>query len=130
MRHLDNPQYIPGVCNIGPAEIAVRRKVGWIGAASTVFLGAMFVYSDIGGIWLLLLFFSSVISAVGFIQGIMHFCAAFGLRSVFNFGSEVGRTDTVTQAEFRAQDRKKAWQILAYSVLVGLSVTLTTYLVK
>jgi len=124
---VDSPQYIPGVCNIGPAEIALRKGFGWIGLSFTALLWVLFAFFDVGKFWFALLFFPSAISAVGFIQGMMHFCAAFGLRNLFNVGSELGKTDTVTQAEFRAQDRTKAWRIIAYSALAGLSVTLLAY---
>jgi hypothetical protein len=67
---------------------------------------------------------------VGFIQARMHFCAAFGMRGLFNFGSEVGRTDSALQAEFRAEDRKKALQIIVYSVLAGLIVASIAYFVS
>ena len=127
---VDSPRYIPGVCNIGPAEIALRKRIGWVGLALTALLWVLFAFFDVGKYWLVLLFFPSAIAAVGFIQGMMRFCAAFGWRNVFNVGLEVGKTDTVTQAEFRAQDRKKAWQIVAYSALVGISVTLVAYLLK
>ena len=121
-------EYIPGVCNIGPAEIAVRKRFGWIGLALTALLWALLAFFHVGQLWLLLLFFPSALSAVGFIQAAMHFCAAFGLRSVFNVASEIGKTDTVLQAEFRAQDKKKARQILGYSTIVGLLVSLAAYL--
>jgi hypothetical protein len=90
-------------------------------------LWALFASVHAGRVWFLLLFFPSAISAVGFIQGTMHFCAAYGLRSVFNVASEVGRTDTVLQAEFRAQDKKKARQILGLSVLIGLLAALVAF---
>ena len=57
----------------------------------------------------------------------MHFCAYFGFASLFNF-SDVGKTDSVSQAEFRAKDRRKAWQIIIYSVLVGAAVAFLAYL--
>jgi hypothetical protein len=125
---MENSQYIPGVCNIGPAEAALRKRIGWIGVSLAAVLWALFACYEIRGMWYLLLFFPCAISAAGFIQGKMHFCAAFGLRSLYNFGSEVGKTDSVTQAEFRAQDRKKAWQIVGYSALAGLLVALVAYL--
>ncbi len=124
---MGSAQYIPGVCNIGPAEIALRKRIGWVGLAVTALLWALFAYGDAGRNWFVLLFFPSGISAVGFIQGKMRFCAAFGWQSVFNVGPEVGKTDTVTQAEFRAQDRKKAWRIVAYSMLVGFAVSFAAY---
>ena len=57
----------------------------------------------------------------------MHFCAYFGFASLFNF-DDVGKTDSVSQAEFRAKDRRKAWQIIIYSVLVGAAVAFLAYL--
>ena len=56
------------------------------------------------------------VSAIGFLQAYMHFCAYFGFASLFNFG-DVGKTYTVQQAEFRSKDRSKAWQIVIYSNL-------------
>lgn len=121
--------YIPGVCNIGPAEIAVRKRFGWIGLALTPLVWILFAYLDVGRSWFLLLFFPSAMSAVGFIQGIMHFCAGFGMRGIFNMGSKVGTTDTILQAEFRAKDEKKARQIFGYSAIVGLLVSFIAYLI-
>ena len=56
----------------------------------------------------------------------MHFCAYFGFASLFNFG-DVGKTDSVSQAEFRAKDKRRAWQIVIYSILIGLAVALVGY---
>jgi len=121
-------QYIPGVCNIGPPEIAVRKRFGWMGLALAALVWTLFAYLDVGRFWFLLLFFPSAMSALGFIQGIMHFCAGFGMRSIFNMGSEVGKTDSILQGDFRAKDRKKARQILGYSAIVGLLVSFLAYL--
>ena len=127
---MGSSEYIPGVCNIGSAETAVRKRTGWIGAASTAVLGTLLACFKVEEIWYALLVIPSTVSATGFIQARMHFCAAFGLMSLFNFGSEVGKTDTVMQAEFRALDGKKAWQILGYASLVGILVTLVAFLLK
>jgi hypothetical protein len=127
---MDYSQYIPGVCNIGQAEIARRKRIGWAGLILTIVFLVLFARFDAGGLWLLFIFLSSTAAASGFIQGRMHFCAAFGLMNVFNFGSDAGKTDTIIQAEFRAQDKKKALQILGYSTLAGLVVTLAAFLLK
>ena len=127
---MNEPQYIPGVCNIGPAEIAVRKRTGWMGLALTVLLYVLLANSGAGRSWFLLLFFPSALSAAGFIQGAMHFCAAYGLRSVFNVASEVGETDTVMQAEFRAQDKKKARQILGFSTSIGVLIAVVAFLFR
>jgi hypothetical protein len=117
---MDYSEYIPGVCNIGPAETAMRKRAGWVGLILTAVLWTVLASSKSNPLWYLFLFFPAAGSAIGFIQAKMHFCAAFGLKSLFNFGPEVGKTDTVLQAEFRALDRKKAWRIFGYSSLIGV----------
>ena len=65
--------------------------------------------------------------SIGFLQAAWHFCATFGLVGVFNFGPNVGKTDTVEQAEFRRQDRRTAIQIIALSALAGAVAALAAY---
>ena len=113
-------EYVPGVCNIGPAEIRRRRQSGWIGLVVTVLLWGAFLVFRVPAPWRLFLFLPAMLGATGFFQAAFHFCAAFGVRGVFNFGSEVGKTDTVEQAEFRIKDRRKARLIGLYSALVGI----------
>ncbi|MFZ3011869.1 MAG: hypothetical protein WA060_02650 [Minisyncoccia bacterium] len=119
-------KYIPGVCNIGPAEINKRKQAGWIGLIATIALWAIFIWFDIPSIWRLTLFLSAMMSATGFLQAYMHFCAYFGFASLFNFG-DVGKTESVSQAELRAKDKRKAWQIVIYAILIGLAVALIAY---
>jgi hypothetical protein len=47
---------------------------------------------------------------------------------LLNFGPEAGKTETVVEAEFRRKDRIKAWQILGYSIFIGLAVASAAYL--
>jgi hypothetical protein len=123
---MDQPtsQYVPGVCNIGPAEIRLRKRLGWWGLVITIILWAGLVWLGAPAAWRLIVFLPVFFSANGFLQGFMHFCAGFGMKGAFNFGPTVGKTDTVSQAEFRAMDRKKAQQIFAYSALIGIVVVL------
>ena len=115
-------EYVPGVCNIGPAEIRKRRQGGWFGLAATVLLWAVFWIFRVAAPWRLFLFLPAIIGATGFIQAALHFCAGFGMRGVFNFGSELGKTDTVEQAEFRRKDLRTARLIGLYSALIGLVI--------
>lgn len=121
-------KYIPGVCNIGTEEINKRKQAGWIGLIATAVLWALFIWLHIPSIWRLTLFFPAMMSATGFLQAYMHFCAYFGFASLFNFGN-VGKTDSVQQAEFRAQDRKRAWQIVLYSILIGTAVAIIAFII-
>ena len=122
-----NSEYVPGICNIGPAEIRRRKQSGWLGVGLTVLLWAAFLIFRVPAPWRLFLFLPAMIGATGFFQAALHFCAAFGITGVFNFGSEVGRTDTVEQAEFRRADRRKARLIGLYSALVGIAIAIAGY---
>jgi hypothetical protein len=117
-------EYVPGVCNIGPAEIGKRRQAGWVGLAATIVLWGLFWILRVPGPWRLFLFVPAAMGASGFLQAALHFCAGFGSRGVYNFRSEVGKTDTVDQAEFRRKDRMKANQIGLLSGLIGIIVAL------
>jgi hypothetical protein len=122
-----NDQYIPGVCNIGQAEIRRRKRIGWIALAATVAMGAAFAVLHVAAAWRLALFFPAILSAIGFLQAAWHFCAKFGLGGVFNFGPHVGQTDTVEQAEFRRQDRHTAIAIIGLSAVAGIVVAAAAY---
>jgi len=123
-----SPGYVPGVCNIGEAEIRQRMRVGWIGLGVTVVLWALLIFFQAPAWARLILVIPAMMSATGFIQGLSHFCAGFGMKGVFNFGTELYKTETVAQAEFRAKDRRRAQFSILYSVLAGIAVALIAYL--
>ena len=116
-----NDQYIP-VWNIRPAEIKRRRQVGWLGLGLTILLWVAFLAFRIPAPWRLTLFFPAVLGAEGFLQAVFHFCAGFGSRGLFNFGSEVGKTETVEWLEVRRRDQRKARLIGLYSALTGIAL--------
>jgi hypothetical protein len=122
------PKYIPGVCNIGDAEIRKRRRIGWTWLATTIALFAVFMVPGVPHGWRLILIPTSIISATGFLQAHMHFCAYFAALGIFNFGDDFSKKDTVQQAEFRAKDRRKALQIIAYAAIIGIVIGVGTYL--
>jgi hypothetical protein len=122
-------EYIPGVCNIGAAEVRRRRQSGWLGLGATVVLWAVFLLLRVPSPWRLFLFLPAALGAAGFLQAALHFCANFGMRGVFNFGVEVGKTDTVQQAEFRRQDLRKARLISLSSGLIGAAVAIAGFFV-
>ncbi len=126
---LHDDQYISGICNIGRAEIRRRRQVAWWALAVTVVLWTAFAVFDVAPEWRLSLFFPTSLAATGFLQAAWHFCAKFGLGGVFNFGPNVGKTDTVEQAEFRRQDRHTALRIIGLSALAGIIVAAAAYFV-
>ena len=121
-------KYMPGVCNIGPSEMKRRRQGGWFGLGATIILWVALWIFRVSAQWRLSLFFPATMGATGFIQAALHFCAGFGMRGVFNFGPEVGRTETVEQTEFRRKDRRMALQIGLYSGLIGIAIAIAGFL--
>jgi hypothetical protein len=119
--------YQPGVCNIGPAEIARRRAFGDLGLAVTVALFAILVAIGAPHWTRALLFFPAAASASGYFQAMLHFCAGFGSRGVFNFG-EVGSVQEVMDARARAADRRRSLQISAGAFAIGVVVAVTAVL--
>jgi len=114
-------EYRPGVCNIGPAEIARRRRTGYVGTVATVLLLMILAAADAPTPLRLLVFIPAAVAASGFIQARLRFCAGFGWLGLFNF-REVGATETVASSEARRRDRAMAGRIGVASAVVGAVV--------
>jgi hypothetical protein len=121
-------EYIPGVCNIGHAEITRRRNFGWVGLAITVMAFIVLVWTDVNPWWRLLLFVPAMASASGFLQAHFRFCAGFSRTGVFNFGA-VGDTHEVTDEGARAKDRRRGSQISLYAAIIGAAFATLAVLV-
>jgi hypothetical protein len=116
-------EYVAGVCNIGPAETARRRRVGEQAALAALGLLILLRAVRAPRAWRLLVFFPAAGSAVGYLQAARHFCAAYGWRGVWNFGA-LGSTTAVEEAAARAEDRRQARQIAGQAGAIGLGVAL------
>jgi hypothetical protein len=111
--------YQPGVCNIGPAEIARRRRAGHVGLAVALVVLAILIVAHVPPILRLIVILPAAGSASGYLQAILKFCAGFGSRGIFNFG-QVGQTETVTNPESVRRDTARARQIGIASLVVGI----------
>jgi hypothetical protein len=120
--------YQPGVCNIGPAEIRQRRRLGWIGLALTVVYLVVAFALAFPPAFRLLAFAPAALSANGFLQGAFHFCVGFASRGLFNFG-ELGTEEAVHEAEYRRLDQRKAVQIVVLSVVIAAAVAVAAFLI-
>ncbi len=118
---LTTPKYVPGVCNIGQAEITQRNRVGMIGIVTTVILWAGLIYLQAPHWLKFVVAIPAMMAASGYIQAYLHFCAAFGFMGVFNLDKDAGKTDSIQQAEFRAQDRAKAMKIFLAAFAIGIA---------
>jgi hypothetical protein len=127
--HIRTPagRYQPGVCNIGPAEIARRRNFGHVGVAATVALFVVLVAIGVPSWARFLVAIPAAGAASGYLQAYLHFCAGFGGSGVYNFGA-VGTTIQVTDPEALAADRAKSRRISLGSLLIGMLVGLISVL--
>jgi hypothetical protein len=113
--------YQPGVCNIGPAEIARRRRAGHVGLAASVGLFALLLLVDTPAPTRLLVALPAMASASGYLQARFHFCAGFGSRGLYNFG-EVGPVTRVEDADALASDKRRSRQITLAAAGIGIAV--------
>ena len=114
--------YSPGVCNIGPREIAKRRAFGVGGIAATVVLGVVLVAIDAPQIARAIVLIPLLGALVSLEQARRKFCAGFayaGIRSVN--GSDA--TEAVANAADLAIDRAAARRMVAYCGAIAIAVT-------
>ena len=109
------------MCNIGPAEIARRRRAGHVGLGATVGLWGGLLAVGAPPLARLLVALPAALAASGYLQARLRFCAGFGSAGVFNFGS-LGETHQVKDDAARARDRARATQIGLASLASGLLV--------
>jgi hypothetical protein len=114
-------EYRPGVCNIGPAEIARRRRAGHVGGLITIAALAALVAIDAPPLARLIVVLPAAAAASGYLQAWLKFCAGFGSRGIFNFGA-VGGTQQVVDEGARARDRARANRIGLASLAIGVAV--------
>jgi len=119
--------YRTGVCNIGPDEIARRRRSGHIGALIAVGLLVLLVAVDAPPVSRLLVALPAMIAASGYLQARLRFCAGFGFLGVYNFGP-LGSTEKVVDTDARRRDRAMALRIGVASFLIGALVGIVAVL--
>jgi hypothetical protein len=113
--------YEPGVCNIGPQEIARRRRTGHVGLVASVVLFVLLLAVAAPPWSRLLLVLTAGISASGYLQAWLHFCAGFGSAGVYNLGT-LGTVQRVADATARSRDRMRSLEIGLASLGIGLIV--------
>lgn len=113
--------YEPGVCNIGPAEIARRRRIGHAGLLVSAALLAVLLVTGAPHWTRLALVLTAAVSASGYLQARLHFCAGFGSTGAYNFGA-LGTVERVADQGARSRDRRRSLEIQLASLAVGLVV--------
>lgn len=119
MQFVPSPDYQPGVCNIGPAEIRRRRMAGHVGLVASLAVLAVLVVTDAPAVMRLLVILPAAVSASGYLQAHVRFCANYGWRGIFNTG-EIGAAVRVADRQALAADRRMALRIGLGSLAIGL----------
>jgi hypothetical protein len=119
----DTGDYRAGACNIGPAEIARRRRAGIVGVAVAILLAVVLVLID-APVWARLLILPPL--AIGIIsleQARRRFCVGFAMAGLRNFDA-LGREEHIEDDAARAADRRAALVMSAQGTLIAAVITL------
>lgn len=112
--------YQPGVCNIGPEERRRRRRSGHLGIGSAILFLVAIAVLQLPDYYALASTVMFSAGAVGYLQDRFQFCAEYGRRGAFNLGGLDTEPQQVTDAAARKKDRRRAYQIFAYSAVIGV----------
>jgi hypothetical protein len=109
-------------CNIGPDEVARRRRsaIFFTVVAGVVAAGLVGLDASPGG--RLLLFPFATGAAITWLQVVHRFCVAFGAFGLENFG-RLGEESRVDPAQ-RAADRRRVVQLVVEGSVIGAIATL------
>lgn len=116
----DNDPYQAGACNIGPAEIARRRRAGVLGVTAAIVLAAVLVLVGAPTVARLLVALPLAGGAVGLLQARFRFCVGFALAGLRNFGP-LGAEERVTDAAAHRADLRRAGLVALAAIAIGLA---------
>lgn len=120
--------YRAGACNIGPAELARRRRSAVALTVIALIAAGALVASGIPAAGRVILLPFAAAAAVSWLQVIRRFCVGFGVIGIRNFGA-LGTGASVGDAAARAADRRTSLRMIAEGSLYGSLVTFAVVLV-
>ena len=116
-------EYRAGACNIGPEEIARRRRMGLVFLAVAIGFAAILVVIDLPAIGRIVVWPVLAAAFTTLEQVRRRFCVAFGMAGVRNFGPKVGQTERIEDDAARGTDRRTALVMATYCSLAAGVVT-------
>jgi hypothetical protein len=120
--------YAPGTCNIGAAEVAMRRRGAIAGALATATATALVLLPGVPREARLLVALPAAGTVVSALQVRNRFCVAFATRGVYNVEDAAGRVTPVETSAARRADRLRAARMIAAGVVAGAAVAAVLYL--
>jgi uncharacterized membrane protein len=119
--HDEGSEYRAGACNIGPAEIARRRRSGHVALVATVALFALLVVLNVPPLVRFIVALPAAVAAACYMEAFLKFCIGFGWLGVFNFGSR-GSTQRVADDAARSADRRRSFWLSVVLAAIGVAV--------
>jgi hypothetical protein len=119
--------YVPGVCNINPAEVKQRRAAGHLGLAIFAALLVILVALDINRWARLILFVPAVVSAIGYLQAKNKFCIGYAGAGMQHADDDDAAVKVADEAV--AKDKARAQVMNRQAVMLALAATLATLLI-
>jgi hypothetical protein len=113
-------------CNIGPAEIARRRRIAIALSVATAVVALGLVGFHAPPLVRLGIWPFAAGAAVTWLQVVYRFCVRFGSLGIENFGA-LG-SEVPVDASIRAADRRRALTMIGEGSLIGAAVALVLVL--
>ena len=121
IQYLDAPDgYQAGACNIGPAEIARRRRSGIVGIGVALVMAVALIAADASPIVRLAIWVPLAVGILGFVQARMRFCVGFEMGGLTNFGDVGTQTRVTDSAALRADRRRALGVTIGVAVVAGV----------
>ncbi len=112
--------YVAGACNIGPWEIRRRRTSAIVSFVTAAGLFLLLVALD-SPAWTRILLLAPIWGgAISWLQARRHFCVAFALGGVSNFGDGETTRRAVVDPEQRSLDRRATVRLVRDAFLLAL----------
>jgi len=119
--------YRAGACNIGPEEIARRRRGGLMGVAIAAVIALVLIAVGAQPLLRLIVFPFLAGGLVSLEQARRHFCVGFAMAGIRNFGP-LGTPQAVDDAADRAADRRAGLIMTGYMSAIALVITIVLVL--
>ena len=118
----DESGYRPGACNIGPEEIARRRRAGLTGIGIAVVLGLALLVIGAPA-WARVLIFPFLAGGLVSLEQVRRrFCVGFAMAGLRNFGA-LGAEQRIEDGAARAADRRSALIMIGYMSAIAAVIT-------
>jgi hypothetical protein len=119
---LPGPDYVPGACNIGPAEVAQRRRAALGATAATVAFAGLLLATGAPRSMRALVGVPAALTTVAWLQVRNRFCVAYAARGVYNVAQPLGAVTAVDEPLARRADQRRAARMYIQGLAAGLAV--------